>query len=120
MSRVIIAGSRSCADYELVKKAIEQSNFTITTVISGHAVGVDHLGEHYAKQNNISVEVYPANWSTYGKSAGPIRNKQMAEIADCLIAIWDGQSSGTLNMIKTARKKQLKVFVYNINLDKSN
>jgi hypothetical protein len=49
----------------------------------------------------------------YGKSAGPIRNRAMAEYAGALIAIWDGSSRGTLNMIETAKKLELKVFIYN-------
>lgn len=40
-------------------------------------------------------ELHPADWERLGKAAGPIRNEEMAEIADALIAFWDGQSRVT-------------------------
>ena len=45
------------------------------------------------------------------RSAGPIRNKQMAEYADTLFAFWDGKSRGTKNMIDLAKKKNLHVII---------
>jgi hypothetical protein len=56
-------------------------------------------------------EVYKADFKTYGKAGGPIRNREMAEEADALIAFWDGQSRGTKDMIEVAKKKGLKVRV---------
>lgn len=110
--RTIIAGSRTIKDYSVVEKAVKASGFTITEVVSGNAAGVDKLGECYGANHNISVSLFPANWNQYGRSAGPIRNREMAENADALIAIWDGVSRGTKNMIDVARKLKLKVFVY--------
>jgi hypothetical protein len=55
--------------------------------------------------------VFPADWKTHGKAAGPIRNRQMAKNAEALIALWDGNSRGTKNMIETATKLGLKVYV---------
>jgi len=112
--KTIIAGSRSCNDYEKVKLAIEESQFTITEVVSGRARGVDFLGEQYAKKNNIPVKEFPANWNLHGKSAGYKRNIKMAEYADALIAIWDGESKGTKHMIDIAKERNLKVFVYKV------
>ena len=60
--KVIIAGSRENINYEDVVKAIEQSNFIISTVVSGTARGVDRFGEKYARANNLNVEQYPAEW----------------------------------------------------------
>ncbi len=110
--KTIIAGSRDIKLYSIVEKAIQQSVFEITTVISGTANGVDKLGEEYAKKYNLPVLKFPANWDKYGKSAGYIRNDEMARNAEALIAIWDDKSKGTANMISIARKKYLKLFVY--------
>ena len=55
-------------------------------------------------------------WDKYGPSAGPRRNAQMAEVADALIAFWDGKSRGTKNMIDTANKKDLQVAVVRYDL----
>jgi hypothetical protein len=85
-----------------------------TVVISGRALGVDRLGEEWAKKNNIPIEWYPANWDRDGKAAGPLRNVRMAEKADALIAVWDGESRGTAHMISTARKLKLIIYICKI------
>jgi len=109
--RVIIAGGRDIHDYNLVKEAIAECQFPIATVVSGGAKGVDAMGEQYAEEMNLKLNIYPADWETHGRAAGPIRNRKMAENADALIAIWDGKSRGTKNMIETAQKKGLLVYV---------
>lgn len=110
--KVIVAGGRDFTNYALVEEAIKISGFEISQIVSGKAKGVDTLGEVWALANNIPVEAFPADWSQHGRAAGPIRNKQMAEYADALIAIWDGESKGTANMIQQARNKRLNVFIY--------
>lgn len=110
--KVIIAGSRSIKDRKIVDKAIEASGFSITEVVSGGASGVDSLGEAWAADHKIPVKQFPAKWELHGKAAGPIRNKQMADYAEALIAVWDGNSRGTLNMITQAKCKGLHVYAY--------
>lgn len=110
--KTIIAGGREITDIELVRQAVKLSGFEITEVVSGKARGVDTLGEQYAEENSIPVRDFPARWDLLGKAAGFIRNKEMANYGEALIAVWDGDSAGTRNMIKNARSKGLKVFVY--------
>lgn len=110
--KVIIAGGRDFTNYALVETAVKLSCFEISQVVSGKAKGADTLGEVWALANNVTVEAFPADWNQHGRSAGPIRNRQMAEYADALIAIWDGESKGTANMIQQARKLGLDVFIY--------
>lgn len=110
--KVIIAGSRSIIDPAIVVAAVEASGFKIAEVVSGCCRGVDKLGEKWAEDRGLPVKRFLANWGKHGKSAGPIRNREMAEYADALIAIWDGKSRGTANMIEEAEKRGLKVFVY--------
>lgn len=109
---VIVAGSRDITDFEVVKTAIEESGMNITKVVSGKARGIDTLGEKWAKLNDVPVEECPADWDRYGKSAGYVRNDEMAQIADGLIAIWDGKSKGTKHMIDLAHKEGVEVFVW--------
>lgn len=109
--KTIIAGGREIHDYDLVLEAISDANIDITTVVSGGAKGVDSLGEQYAEAMNIPLHIYKADWERHGRAAGPIRNRKMAENAEALIAIWDGKSRGTKNMIETAKKLGLLVFV---------
>jgi hypothetical protein len=109
--RTIIAGGRNIHDYQLVLSAVAESSIPISVVVSGGAQGVDYLGERYAREEGYPLDVYPADWNKHGRAAGPIRNAEMAENADALIAIWDGQSRGTKNMIEIARKRGLTVYV---------
>lgn len=119
MMHIIIAGCRDFNDYSVVEK--EVMNFIgkyigklEIEIISGGAKGVDALGERFAKEHNLLLKVVPADWKTYGHSAGPRRNEKMARMAGTLIAFWDGKSRGTKNMIETANKFGLRVKVVTI------
>lgn len=112
--RTIIAGSRNITDIDVIRKAAAECGWMPTVVISGTARGVDTLGEQWAKENNVPVEQYPANWNKYGRAAGYRRNEQMARHAQALIAIWDGHSRGTKHMIDIAKRTGLRVFVMEI------
>lgn len=113
--KTIIAGSRN-ADLLMndLIAVIEKAGWPITEVVSGHSGNVDLLGEQLAKAIRVPVTVFQAAWATYGSSAGPRRNRQMADYAEALIAIWDGKSRGTLNMIKEATKRKLKIYVWQV------
>lgn len=110
--RTIIVGSRTILDVKKVYRAVADSDFNVTEVVSGCAKGVDLLGEEFAINMGIPIKKFPADWDNYGKSAGYIRNLAMAEYADALVAIWDGESKGTKHMIDIATKLGLKVYVY--------
>ena len=113
--KVIVAGCRDFADYELLKEKcdfyLQNQKPEDIVIVSDHASGADALGERYAQERGYETEVYPADWKTNGRAAGPIRNAQMASVAHALIAFWDGKSRGTKNMIDTATKRGLQVAV---------
>jgi len=116
--KVVIAGSRGFSNYKLLKETCdkylrEKKKTHNVIVISGHARGADTLGEKYASDEDLDLEIYPADWKKYGKSAGFMRNEQMADIADAVIAFWNGESHGTKHMIDTAEEKGLNVKVVN-------
>ena len=113
MYKLIIAGSRHFNDYELLRKIVLPYVNNIDCIISGTASGADTLGERFAQEYNIPIKKFPADWSKYGKSAGPRRNKQMAEYANACIVFWDGQSRGTLSMINYARQYNLSLKIIN-------
>lgn len=115
--RTIIAGSREGFNSNDVKIATALCGFDIIEVVSGTARGVDRLGEEWASLNNIPVKKFPADWNGLGKKAGYVRNEQMAEYADALVALWDGNSRGTKHMIDMAKRKGLRVYVYVYNGD---
>ena len=116
--KVIIAGSRGFSNYKLLKDTCnsvlkdKKKSYNII-IVSGGAKGADKAGEQYAKDCDFDLEIYPADWKKHGKSAGFRRNEQMAEVADGLIAFWDGKSHGTEHMIKIAEEKGIEVTVVN-------
>lgn len=114
--RIVVAGSREYTNYEAAKEYIElcisrlKERYTLVFV-SGGCRGADELGERYARENGYKIEIYAADWDKYGKAAGSMRNKKMAEAADYIICFWDGKSRGTRSMIECAEElgKPLRV-----------
>jgi len=94
-----------------MKKQKKYINFCISKIrkrytlifLSGGCKGADILGERYAKENGFKIERHPAKWNKYGRAAGPLRNKQMAELCDYVICFWDGKSKGSKSMIEYAK-----------------
>lgn len=114
MFRVIIAGGRDFANYALLSKTMDEYLSEVTDdifIVCGQSRGADTLGEQYAKEHGYNVQYFPAEWKRYGKAAGYIRNTEMANNADALVAFWDGHSLGTKHMIATAEQNHLKIHV---------
>lgn len=114
--KVIIAGSRDLkVTPEEIQAAVDASGFEVTEHVSGHALGVDVVGEVWAwkhEPRRIPTKVFYADWLNLKRAAGPIRNRAMAEYADALIAIYrKGKlTPGTRSMISEARKRGLKIY----------
>ena len=115
--KLLIAGSRSLNNEPKIRKLLHElitfMNRPVTEIVSGCAVGVDKIGESYASMMNIPVKQMPADWTKHGKSAGMIRNKNMAEYCDWAIILWDGKSPGSKNMA-TEMNKVNKFYVMEI------
>jgi len=111
--KIIIAGGRDFEDYNQLAEYCDYilSNISPVEIVSGHAKGADLLGERYAERKGYNMTWFPADWNLHGKKAGILRNIEMADYADALIAFWDGKSKGTRHMIDTAREKGLNVRV---------
>ncbi len=119
--RIIIAGSRGFdfrspvtqdTFFRKIDNLVSAKQATHDIVIvSGTAKGADKFGESYARIRGYECRQYPANWDLYGKRAGYMRNVLMAQNADALIAIWDGESRGTQHMINIASDNGLAVRV---------
>jgi hypothetical protein len=120
--KVIIAGSRGLDTLDesmrllLVRNAVQASGFAVTDVMSGTARGADQAGEKWAETLGISIRRFPANWARNGRAAGWMRNQEMGEYADALIAIWDGKSKGTKNMIEIMQRLKKPTFVKYVDL----
>lgn len=116
MKRIVICGSREFDDYDVAEAFIkrcldEEKTDSEIIIVSGGSRGADLLGERYARENGFEIERYPAEWKSYGRKAGPIRNRKMAEVCNIAICFWDGKSKGTKSMISCAEKLKKTVYV---------
>lgn len=112
--KTIIAGSRTITNINVLQTALEHYRNPITEIVSGGAKGADYIGETFARDFGIPLKKFPANWNKFGRSAGHIRNKEMAQYAEACIVLWDGASKGSASMIKLAKEHGLSLLVYNL------
>ncbi|MDK2600771.1 hypothetical protein QO179_25065 [Bacillus stercoris] len=123
--KVIIAGGRDFDDYEFMKSKLDHLfknlNKDKLIIINGDgpglkdsktgkiiARGADQLGKKYAQERGLKIELFPPLWGEYGRAAGPIRNSQMAEVANALVAFNTG-GRGTQDMINKAKAMSLNI-----------
>lgn len=107
--KVIIAGGRdhvlTNSDFERLDRELGHE---VSLVISGGAKGADEGGETWARSRGIPVQVLEARWEEFGKKAGPIRNEEMARIADAVVLFPGGRGTGS--MARLAGRYDLKIF----------
>ncbi len=102
--KLLVCGGRTYKDMRAAFAAMDLLDRLnpITLVIQGGAHGADEIAKCWAKLSNVECREVKADWKALGKSAGPIRNKQMLEMKpDRVLALPGG--SGTANMVKQAR-----------------
>lgn len=102
--RLGIVGSRGFDNENLLTKTLLPYIFNITVVISGGAYGADKMGEAWAISHGIDTMIFLPDWNKHGKRAGFIRNEDIINNSDFVIAFWDGQSRGTQHSISLCEK----------------
>lgn len=107
--KVAVVGSRGFSDYKLLSETLDK--IKITMIISGSAKGADTLGEQYAKENNIPTKIFYPDWEKHGKAAGMIRNTDIINEAELVVAFWDQKSNGTRDSIQKAEKAGKKILI---------
>ena len=114
MFKLIVAGSRSFSDFDRLAADLDRllvRRFPDVEIVSGGASGADALAERYARSRGLAFRAFPADWRRWGKLAGPIRNRQMADYGSAVVVYWDGRSRGTADMISSASAAGLRVVV---------
>ena len=113
--KLIVAGGRDFKNFssagEILRSVLSKRTPNEVCIVSGGARGADSFGEMFAKSTGCDLEVFPADWSTYGKRAGMIRNEEMIKFADATILFWDGESRGTANMMSLTLDYNKPLFV---------
>ena len=106
--KVAIVGTRTLTVGNLEKYLPEG----VTEIISGGAKGIDTCAREYAIQNGLKLTEYLPNYKRYGKGATHVRNADIVENSEIVLAFWDGRSRGTLETIKMCRAKGRECRIY--------
>lgn len=108
---VLVCGGRYFTDARLVNKTLDELHAAkaISLLIHGKATGADTLGGKWARSHIVPVKEFPADWRTFRRRAGPIRNRQMLVEGkpDLVLAFRGGE--GTSNMVEQARSAGVPV-----------
>ena len=110
-SKIAIIGSRTFNDYEFFKEKL--ANYSMEMIISGGAKGTDSMAHDYSQDFNIPITVIKPNWKL-GKHAGLLRNIEIIDLCDFVIAFWNGNSKGTKQAVDYAKKIGKEVIIYEI------
>ena len=103
--RVLICGDKEWKDIQKILQRIMKLP-PHSIIIHGSARGADIIAGEVARELHLRVQSCPADWSRYGRAAGPIRNRQMLDLEPHLVIGFHsdiGKSKGTADMLKIAR-----------------
>lgn len=109
--KVIVRCARSVSDITDVAAAILASGFRPTEIVTGL------MNEEldiwlWSQKKGYKTSRIPANYFHYGERAGDVRDAEIVEYADALVALYDGQDRGVFNLIQRAQRAGIKVYVY--------
>jgi hypothetical protein len=112
-----ITGGRRFPDEKFVWDTLTDfmiSSGPLKAMVNGMAPrGVDLFAYNWAKSVELEVRQFPADWDALGEFAGPIRNQQMIDDnKDMEVLLIFPGNSGTLDMMRRARKAKLQRVFY--------
>lgn len=112
MKRVLVCGGRDWDLQETTFNLLDQfaEKYPVAAVVHGGARGADTLAGRWAQERGLLCHVFPADWETHGRAAGPIRNQKMLTegAPDYVIAFPGG--AGTADMVRRATKARIRVW----------
>lgn len=98
--KLAIVGSRSIRSFNLQPHIRSDT----THIITGGADGIDTIAEQYASASGLTLTIIRPDYLSYGRRAPLLRNVAIAKACDAMLAVWDGQSSGTAHALEQARR----------------
>ncbi len=108
--RVAIIGSRS-VQLETLHELLALLPRGTHEIVSGGAKGADQIAEQVAQQLALPITVFRPDYTRYQRRAPLERNRSIVRYADYVIALWDGSSRGTANVIDCCIKEYTPVRV---------
>ncbi len=115
---IIICGDRNWTGRRTIYWFMEKLPSDVR-IITGGAKGADAIAENIRVSLDLDGKVYPANWTMFGKAAGPIRNRRMIEDESpyLVVGFHDNisRSRGTKNMLLLAKKRKIRYQVRKMN-----
>lgn len=120
--RVIVCGSRDwtgvLAEERIYRTLTAVETFSqaigsdLVIIHGGCPTGADAIADRWVRRRDDEPEIWLADWTKYGKGAGPVRNIQMAMAgADMCLAFLREHSRGTQDMIVKAEVQKIPTFV---------
>lgn len=116
-TKIAVIVTRGYNDYEHFSQWVKyytSAKTKICFVSGGCPSGAYSLIERYASEFDHNMMVHYPQYSNYGKLATLMRNLNIVDSADMLIAFWDGKSPGTAHALGLAEKKGIPVRVVNV------
>jgi len=112
--KVLVCGDRNWYDRAYIYRCLDYLYPFITLVIEGEANGADKISRGWAADRGVPFDPHPADWSAYGKAAGPVRNGEMLAVGPNLVIGFHNditRSKGTRDMLTIARRKGIDTFL---------
>ena len=110
--KIAVVGSRGLNNLELLENTLKPYLNKVSLMLSGGAKGTDQLAEIWAVNNGVSTKVFLPNFKRYGRGAFRMRNIEIVNNADLVLAFWDGLSPGTKMTIGLAKKAKVRVKIF--------
>lgn len=101
-----IVGSRTYTDRDLMFAWLDRIHIELgpfDRIVTGDSNGPDLLAKQWGNINGIDIKVCYADWTRKGNQASYLRNINIIENSDFIIAFWDGDSKGTAHAIRITR-----------------
>ena len=110
-----VVGGRTFNDYGKLKIMLDVllDGYGFTTIVSGGADGADSLGERFANERGLKKIIHLPDWKQHGRAAGMIRNRDIINDSDIVVACWNKESRGTESSINLAKaQNKITILIY--------